>query len=215
MVDKKAMELWDDEDGFVITADGQVITDESEIAEIRKEESTTQEEIDAANRAAERLLSLGKKITPARVFAASGILLLLFGSIFATWYWVIPRDAVDVQTAYFQRGGGHVVMVQVDNVGSRAIRDVSLDLVMEDSEGFNIAETSWHRGEMPAHSSYSGDDLELLVRGYTVWEEYTLILTLSWQDDSGRQHSETFTHQVGEWTSQRMTDEAGRNWILF
>ena len=215
MSEKRAMELWDDEDGFVITADGQVITDIDEILEIEKDNEFTEEEYQASQRAAERLLNLGKEITPVRVFAASAIIILLIGSIFASWYWVIPRDSVDVESKYFQRGGGHVVLVELNNLGTRTIRDITVVVIFEDSEGYTLAETSWHKGEMPAHSSYSGDDLELLVRGYTVWAEYNIVLSVSWQDDSGRHHSETFTHTVGEWTSERFTDEAGRNWILF
>lgn len=215
MSEKRAMELWDDEDGFVITADGQVITDIDEILEIEKDNEFTEEEYQASQRAAERLLNLGKEITPVRVFAASAIIVLLIGSIFASWYWVIPRDSVDVESKYFQRGGGHVVLVELNNLGTRTIRDITVVVIFEDSEGYTLAETSWHKGEMPAHSSYSGDDLELLVRGYTVWSEYNIVLSVSWQDDSGRHHSETFTHTVGEWTSERFTDEAGRNWILF
>mgnify|MGYP001211094262 FL=1 len=215
MSEKRAMELWDDEDGFVITADGQVITDIDEILEIEKDNEFTEEEYQASQRAAERLLNLGKEITPVRVFAASAIIVLLIGSIFASWYWVIPRDSVDVESKYFQRGGGHVVLVELNNLGTRTIRDITVVVIFEDSEGYTLAETSWHKGEMPAHSSYSGDDLELLVRGYTVWAEYNIVLSVSWQDDSGRHHSETFTHTVGEWTSERFTDEAGRNWILF
>ncbi len=215
MSEKRAMELWDDEDGFVITADGQVITDIDEILEIEKDNEITEEEYQASQRAAERLLNLGKEITPVRVFAASAIIVLLIGSIFASWYWVIPRDSVDVESKYFQRGGGHVVLVELNNLGTRTIRDITVVVIFEDSEGYTLAETSWHKGEMPAHSSYSGDDLELLVRGYTVWSEYNIVLSVSWQDDSGRHHSETFTHTVGEWTSERFTDEAGRNWILF
>jgi hypothetical protein len=215
MSEKRAMELWDDEDGFVITVDGQVITDIDEILEIEKDNEITEEEYQASQRAAERLLNLGKEITPVRVFAASAIIVLLIGSIFASWYWVIPRDSVDVESKYFQRGGGHVVLVELNNLGTRTIRDITVVVIFEDSEGYTLAETSWHKGEMPAHSSYSGDDLELLVRGYTVWAEYNIVLSVSWQDDSGRHHSETFTHTVGEWTSERFTDEAGRNWILF
>ena len=215
MSDKKAMELWDDEDGFIITADGQVVTDDEDIKLLLEMDEATDAEYEAAHLAAERLLRLGRAITPMRVAVASGIILLFFASIFATWYWVIPRDSVNMETVYFQRGGGHVIMVEVDNLGTRAINDITVDVIFKDSEGFVIAETSWHKGEMPSHSSYSGDDLEMVVRGHTVWSEYTLILTISWQDGSGRQHSETFTHEVGNWISQRFSDEAGRNWILF
>ena len=215
MSKKRATELWDDEDGFVITADGQVITDVDEIMEIEKDQEITEDEYQASQLAAARLLNLGKAITPARVFAASAIIVLLLSSIFATWYWVIPRDSVDIDSKYFQRGGGHVVLVEMHNLGTRTIRDITVVVLFEDSEGYTLAETSWHKGEMPAHSSYSGDDLELLVRGYSVWAEYNIVLSVSWQDDSGRHHSETFTHTVGEWTSERFTDEAGRNWILF
>lgn len=215
MSERKAMELWDDEDGFVITADGQVVTDDDEILEIQRLQEISDEEHEYSQKAAERLFELGRAITPARVFAASAIILLLIASLFSTWYWVIPRDSIDLDSKYFQRGGGHVVLVEVNNHGTRAIRDVTVTVLFEDSEGFTLAESTWHKGEMPAHSSYSGDDLELLIRGHTVWAEYNIILSISWQDNAGRQNSETFTHTVGEWVSEEFKDETGSNWILF
>lgn len=215
MSERKAMELWDDEDGFVITADGQVVTDDDEILEIQRLQEISEEEHEYSQKAAERLFELGRAITPARVFAASAIILLLIASLFSTWYWVIPRDSIDLDSKYFQRGGGHVVLVEVNNHGTRAIRDVTVTVLFEDSEGFTLAESTWHKGEMPAHSSYSGDDLELLIRGHTVWAEYNIILSISWQDNAGRQNSETFTHTVGEWVSEEFKDETGSSWILF
>ena len=215
MSERKAMELWGDEDGFVITADGQVVTDDDEILEIQRLQEISDEEHEYSQKAAERLFELGRAITPARVFAASAIILLLIASLFSTWYWVIPRDSIDLDSKYFQRGGGHVVLVEVNNHGTRAIRDVTVTVLFEDSEGFTLAESTWHKGEMPAHSSYSGDDLELLIRGHTVWAEYNIILSISWQDNAGRQNSETFTHTVGEWVSEELKDETGSNWILF
>ena len=215
MSERKAMELWGDEDGFVITADGQVVTDDDEILEIQRLQEISDEEHEYSQKAAERLFELGRAITPARVFAASAIILLLIASLFSTWYWVIPRDSIDLDSKYFQRGGGHVVLVEVNNHGTRAIRDVTVTVLFEDSEGFTLAESTWHKGEMPAHSSYSGDDLELLIRGHTVWAEYNIILSISWQDNAGRQNSETFTHTVGEWVSEEFKDETGSSWILF
>ena len=82
MSGKKAMELWDDEEGFVVTADGRVVTDDSEIASIQVLDEATEEEYEIAQQAAERLLRLGRSITPVRVFAASAIVLLLLFSIF-------------------------------------------------------------------------------------------------------------------------------------
>ena len=33
------------------------------------------------------------------------MVLLFFSSIFATYYWIIPRDAVNVEVIYMQSGG--------------------------------------------------------------------------------------------------------------
>ena len=85
MSERKAMELWDDEDGFVITADGQVVTDDDEILEIQRLQEISDEEHEYSQKAAERLFELGRAITPARVFAASAIILLLIASMFSTW----------------------------------------------------------------------------------------------------------------------------------
>ena len=120
-----------------------------------------------------RVQEFAEEVTAGRVALATTLLLMIIGGIFAGWYWVIPRDSVDVETVYFQRGG-HVVMSLVNNDGSRAITDVEVDIRFIDSSGVIIDSMGVNIAEIPSHSSISGDDLEMHIQGYTVWAEYTI-----------------------------------------
>ena len=69
----------------------------------------------------ERLEDVSYSITPKRVvFASVMVLLIALASIFSI-IWVIPYENVDVEVVYMQAGSGHVVLVELDNKGSRAI----------------------------------------------------------------------------------------------
>ena len=45
------------------------------------------------------------KVSPSRVALAGIVFLLLAGVMASGWYWALPRDAVDIETQYLQRGG--------------------------------------------------------------------------------------------------------------
>ena len=97
-------------------------------------DETLQEEVSqTVKEYGEKLQDFTESVHPWRI-ALSGLLLLLFiGGIFATWYWVIPRDSVTVETIYLQRSG-HVMLVEVHNEGSRPITSVELSLQFLDNE---------------------------------------------------------------------------------
>ena len=173
------------------------------------------EDWEAAQEAAKILTTLRREITPARVAMAGAVLFMLITLTVSGWYWVLPRDSVTVETHYMQRGG-HLMMTELHNDGSRAITDVVLEIEFQTLEGSLIDSMSLELDVLESHSSISGDDLEMMVIGYTVWEEYNLVIDLEYRDYTGQlRQPGTFTHQVGEWSQEILMDQAERHvWPL-
>ena len=155
-----------------------------------------------------------RNINPARVAIAGLIMLLLVGLIASGWYWVLPRDDVEVETIYMQRGG-HLVMSELYNDGSRAITDVTVQVEFQDEFGNLIQEMRIDVDKVAAHSSLAGDDLEMIVLGYTVWDEYILEVSVTWTSFDNRVHTESWSHVVGEWASERFVDDCETTTKLF
>ena len=155
-----------------------------------------------------------RNINPARVAIAGLIMLLLVGLIASGWYWVLPRDDVEVETIYMQRGG-HLIMSELYNDGSRAITDVTVQVEFQDEFGNLIQEMRIDVDEVAAHSSLAGDDLEMSVLGYTVWDEYILEVSVTWTSFDNRVHTESWSHVVGEWASERFVDDCETTTKLF
>lgn len=155
-----------------------------------------------------------RNINPARVAIAGLIMLLLVGLIASGWYWVLPRDDVEVETIYMQRGG-HLVMSELFNDGSRAITDVTVQVEFQDEFGNLIQEMRIDVDKVASHSSVAGDDLEMIVLGYTVWDEYILKVSVTWTSFDNRVHTETWSHVVGEWASERFVDQCDTTTKLF
>ncbi|MBL6881696.1 MAG: hypothetical protein ISR25_02310 [Candidatus Poseidoniaceae archaeon] len=155
-----------------------------------------------------------RNINPARVAIAGLIMLLLVGLIASGWYWVLPRDDVEVETIYMQRGG-HLIMSELYNDGSRAITDVTVQVEFQDEFGTLIQEMRIDVDEVAAHSSLAGDDLEMIVLGYTVWDEYILEVSVTWTSFDNRVHTESWAHVVGEWASERFVDDCETTTKLF
>jgi len=155
-----------------------------------------------------------RNINPARVAIAGLIMLLLVGLIASGWYWVLPRDDVEVETIYMQRGG-HLVMTELFNDGSRAITDVTVQVEFQDEFGNLIQEMRIDVDEVASHSSLAGDDLEMIVLGYTVWDEYILEVSVTWTSFDNRVHTETWSHVIGEWASERFVDQCDTTTKLF
>ena len=98
-----------------------------------------------------------------------------------------------------------MVLVELGNDGSRAIENVDLSIRFIDSDGMEVGRQDFSRDSLPAHSSVSGDELELLIDGASVWENYTIEVILYYVSyDSER--SERWTHDVGEWTMELFFD---------
>lgn len=173
------------------------------------------EDWEAAQEAAKILTTLKREVTPSRVAMAGAVLFMLITLTVSGWYWVLPRDSVTVETHYMQRGG-HLMMAELHNDGSRAITDVVLEIEFQTLDGTLIDSMSLELDVLKSHSSISGDDLEMMVVGYTVWDEYNLIIDLEYRDYTGQlRQPDTFIHTVGEWSQEILTDKAERHfWPL-
>jgi len=160
----------------------------------------------AAKEYGELVQDIAERVHPWRV-ALSGILLLvLLGGIVSTWHWVIPRDDVSVETLYLQRSG-HIVLSEIHNEGSRAITEVSIMVQFIDSQGDMVDMFSVYIGNISSHSSVAGNDMELVMMGISIWDEHTVRIDFDWTDHSGKSHSKTWVHPVGEWAFEKFVDE--------
>ena len=160
---------------------------------------------------------LSEKVHPLRVALAGLVLLILIGSLVSTWCWIIPRDDVEIETTYIQRNG-HVIMVELINDGSRAISDVHLVVEFLDSEN-NVIEKNDSINlkfeKIESLTSISGDKMEQAIIGYSVWEEYTIRISIDWVDFRGQENSEIFTHKVFEVENMKFKDDCdGAFWFL-
>ncbi len=177
----------------------------------------TKHEVEIAHEALEKVREVGefvgRVVTPLNVVLASVFMAFLLFTSFAFVFWVLPRDAVSVDTVYMQSGPGHVVMVEVHNYGTREVTEVTVTVEFIDSDGEVLNSTHFHRDAIPSHTSIAGDDLELVMGGATVWAEYDIVITLDYTYYSGEEYSHSWTHTVGDWTSEYFTDKADRHWF--
>ena len=160
----------------------------------------------ASKKYSEFVQDISDRVHPLRVALSGLLLLILLGGVASTWYWVIPRDDVSVETLYLQRSG-HVVLSEIHNGGSRAITDVSIMVQFIDSQGDMIDMFSVSIENISSHSSVSGNDMQLVMMGISIWDEHTVRIDFSWTDYSGKSHSKTWVHPVGEWAFEKFVDE--------
>ena len=173
------------------------------------------EDWEAEQEAAKLLMTLKREITPARVAMAGAVLFMLITLTLSGWYWVLPRDAVTIETHYMQRGG-HLMMTELHNDGSRDITDVVLEIQFQTDGGELIERMSLELAVLEGHASISGDDLEMMVIGHTVWDDYRIVIELEYRDYTGQlRQPDTFVHEVGEWSQEIFMDKAERHiWPL-
>lgn len=173
------------------------------------------EDWEAAQEAAKLLTTLKREVTFSRVAMAGAVLFMLLIMALSGWYWVLPRDSVTVETHYMQRGG-HLMMTELHNDGSRDITDIVLEVEFQTVEGELIERMSLELALLEGHSSISGDDLEMMVIGYTVWDHYNIVIELEYRDYTGQlRQPDAFTHQVGDWSQEIFMDKADRHvWPL-
>ena len=155
-----------------------------------------------------------RDINPVRVAIAGLILMLLVGLLASGWYWVIPRDDVEIHTVYMQRGG-HLVMTELQNDGSREIRDVVVEVEFLDSQDVLIQTMRIEVDSVKAHSSLAGDDLEMMILGYTVWDEYTLRISVRYTMFDNTQNFLEVYHVVGTYASEIFVDQVETTTRLF
>lgn len=181
------------------------------------EHSFTREEVEIAHDALEKVrevgVVVGRVVTPFNVVLASVFMAFLLFTSFALVFWVLPRDAVSVETVYMQSGPGHVVMIEIHNYGTREISEVTVTVEFIDSQGETLNSTRFYRDSIPSHTSIAGDDLELVMGGATVWAQYDIVITLEYTYYGGEEINEEWTHTVGDWTSEFFTDKAERHYL--
>lgn len=193
------------QDEIIFSEEGDMLVHEESIQStvMSKEELAI---LEASKDAARLVQELKREVTPNRVALAGVILLLLVGAIFSGWYWVIPRDSVTVETLYIQRGG-HIVMSEIHNDGSRDITDISMDVKFQSLDGEVLKIMSIEVDKISSHSSVAGDDLEMQILGHTVWESYTIAIEMQWTNYNGEENRIIQTHEVGEWAWEEFIDK--------
>ena len=192
------------QDDIIFSEEGDMLVHEDSI----QSSVMSQEELailEASKDAARLVQDIRREVTPNRVAMAGVILLLLIGALLSGWYWVIPRDSVTVETLYIQRGG-HIVMSEIHNTGSRDITDVSMTVKFQSLEGEVIDMMSIDVESVSSHSSVAGDYLEMQILGYTVWDLYVIAIEMQWTDYSGEVNRIIQTHEVGEWAWEEFKD---------
>ena len=195
----------EEENGVIVNDDGELLIHEDSITQSTQMTVEELAILQASKDAAKFVEELRKEITPNRVATAGLVLLLLLGAIFSTWYWIIPRDSVMVETLYMQRSG-HLVMSEIHNTGSREITDVELMVTFQSTEGEVLESMSIEIDSISAHSSIAGDDLEMLIVGHTVWDNYVIAIDLKYTDHEGELQFMVVTHEVGDWAWEEFRD---------
>lgn len=177
----------------------------------------SKDEVELAHEALEKVREVGERvsqvITPLNVVLASIFMAFLIFTTFAVVFWVIPRDAVSVDSVYMQSGPGHVVMVELHNYGTKPITDVTLEVTFTDEDGEVLNSTRFYRAEIAAHTSIAGDDLELVISGATVWANYKIVIELEYSYYDASDLNESWSHEVGDWSSEYFTDKTERHWL--
>ena len=196
-----------DENNVLVNDEGELLVHEDNLLQTSEMSQDELEILQASKEAALFVQELSREITPRRVALSGLVLMLIVGAIFSGWYWVIPRDSVMVETLYMQRGG-HLVMSEIHNTGSRAITDVELEVRFQSLEGELLEFMSIEVETISSHSSVAGDDLEMLIQGYTVWDNYVIAIDLKYTDYNGEDKTLIKTHEVGDWAWEEFKDRS-------
>ena len=179
----------------------------------REDFKPSEEERDIADQAYLRAQQVISRVTPTRVVLASVFMAALMFSVFALGFWVVPRDAVNVEVVYKQGGPGHVVLIQVHNFGSRPIANVELDASFSNQDGEVLNSTNFAIGSILAHTSVAGDNLELVITGESIWELYNIEIILDYDNYDGAVSKQSWIIEVGEYTFESHMLDAKRTWL--
>ena len=138
----------------------------------------TEAEEEAADELLESIEEALERVHPVRVIFSSLVILIVTILLLGSSLWVIPYDGVTADVIYRQSGGGHIVLLELDNRGSRAMEDIEMSIRMVDDVGIEIGRTDFAWDKLGAHTSIAHDDLELIIDGASVWENYTIEIDL-------------------------------------
>ena len=179
----------------------------------REDFEPSEEQRDIADQAYLRAQQVISRVTPTRVVLASVFMAALMFSVFALGFWVVPRDAVNVEVVYKQGGPGHVVLIQVHNFGSRPIANVELDASFSNQDGEVLNSTNFAIGSILARTSVAGDNLELVITGESIWELYNIEIILDYDNYDGAVSKQSWIIEVGEYTFESHMLDAKRTWL--
>jgi hypothetical protein len=166
----------------------------------REIEPTVADE-EAAEEILESIEDALERIHPARVMFSTLVVLIVTLLLLGSSLWIVPYDGVTVDVVYRQSGGGHIVLVELDNRGSRSMEDIEMSIRMVDDVGIEIGRTDFEWDQLGAHTSIAHDDLELVIDGASVWEKYVIEIDLEYQSYGGEKE-EDWSIDVGDWTSE-------------
>lgn len=178
-------------------------------------EKSRQQEVDEtleeeyAHEVLVRLEESVKDISPIRVILVSFLALMIITSTLIALTWIVPYEKVTVDVVYIQSSSGHVILTQIDNDGSREITEITLTVRFIDSNNIEIDRIIFNKSSLPAHSSVSGDDLELIVTGHSVWENYTIDIKLEYNKNSKSDSKIELEYSVGEWKMEQFSHGTG------
>ena len=187
-----------------------VLDKQAEIGGFDSDNEEDREDWEYAQETAKILRDKVIEIDPYQVVLAGFVILLMFGVVLSGWYWVLPRDSVVLETHYKQRGG-HLMMSELTNDGSRDIIDVVIQVEFQDVDGLVLEQMRIELDRVSSHSSIAGDDLEMLVSGYTVWDNYIVHTHIEWTDYNGDENRQDWYHFVGYWSSEIFIDKGDKS----
>ena len=171
--------------------------------------------LERARKVAIAAAAIRAQVTPQRILAATLVLLMLTISFFALIYYAVPYDKTEVKVIFVQTAAGHVVLAELQNDGSREIKDINVELRFTKSIGneeLNV--TNIELKTLPGHRSAAGDDLELLIQGVSGWEEYIVTTTVTYTDNKGNIQEIASIREVGEWQTESWTVSQGLRLLL-
>ena len=182
---------------------------QAELGSFDSDNEEDREDWEYAQEAAKSIRDKVIEIDPYQVVLAGFVILLMIGVVLSGWYWVLPRDSVVLETHYKQRGG-HLMMSELSNEGSRDITDVVIQVEFQDVDGLVLDQMRIELDRVSSHSSIAGDDLEMLVSGYTVWDNYIVHTHIEWTDYNGDENRQDWYHSVGHWSGEKFIDKGDK-----
>ena len=96
--------------------------------------------------------------------------------------------------------------LKITTNSKKEITDVDFQVTFQSLDGEVLQTMGIEVDSISAHSSVAGDDLEMLVVGYTVWDNYVVAIDLKYTDHRGDQQFMLVTHEVGDWAWEEFKD---------